>query len=60
MSRSIAAVCGAESAGESEEALRIAEQLDDAGRLVGAHMAVGVVLFWQGKLKSALEHLRRG
>ena len=44
----------------AEEALRIAERLDDAGRLVGAHMAVGVVLFWQGKLEPALPHFRRG
>jgi len=44
----------------AEEALRNAERLDDAGRLVGAHMAVGVVLFWQGKLEPALAHFRRG
>jgi tetratricopeptide (TPR) repeat protein len=44
----------------AEEALRIAERLDDAGRLVGAHMAVGVALFYQGKLESPLAHFRRG
>jgi class 3 adenylate cyclase/tetratricopeptide (TPR) repeat protein len=44
----------------AEEALRVAERLDDAGRLVGAHMTVGASLFWQGKLKPALAHFRRG
>jgi class 3 adenylate cyclase/tetratricopeptide (TPR) repeat protein len=44
----------------AEEALRIAERLDDAGRLVGAHMAVGVVLYWQGKLEPAFAQFRRG
>ena len=44
----------------AEEALRVAERLDDAARLVGAHMALGVTLFWQGKLEPALAHFRRG
>jgi predicted ATPase len=42
------------------EALRVAERLDDAGRLVGAHMALGHTLFVQGKLEPALAHFRRG
>jgi tetratricopeptide (TPR) repeat protein len=44
----------------AEEALRVAERLGDAARLVGAHMALGVVQFWQGKLEPALAHFRRG
>jgi class 3 adenylate cyclase/tetratricopeptide (TPR) repeat protein len=44
----------------AEEALRIAERLDDAARLVAAHTTLGTVLFWQGKLEPALEHFRRG
>jgi len=44
----------------AEEGLRVAERLDDAARLVGAHMALGVVLYWQGKLQAALVHLRQG
>ena len=44
----------------AEEALRVAERLDDAARLVGAHMALGVMLFFQGKLEPALAHFRRG
>jgi tetratricopeptide (TPR) repeat protein len=44
----------------AEEALRVAERLDDAGRLVGGHMALGNVLFFQGKLEPALVHFRRG
>jgi class 3 adenylate cyclase/tetratricopeptide (TPR) repeat protein len=44
----------------AEEALRVAERLDDAARLVGGHITVGGVLFFQGKLKPALAHLRRG
>ena len=44
----------------AEEALRVAERLDDAARLVGAHMALGVTLFYQGKLEPALAHFRRG
>ena len=44
----------------AEEAMRVAERLDDAARLVGAHVAVGVVLYWQGKLEPALAHFRRG
>jgi class 3 adenylate cyclase/tetratricopeptide (TPR) repeat protein len=44
----------------AEEALRVAERLGDAARLVGGHMALGVVLFWQGKLEPALAHFRRG
>jgi len=42
------------------EALRVAERLDDAARLVGAHMALGHTLFVQGKLEPALAHLRQG
>ena len=38
----------------------MAERLDDAARLVGAHVAVGVTLYWQGKLEPALAHFRRG
>ena len=33
----------------AEEALRVAERLDDAARLVGAHMALGVTLYSQGE-----------
>jgi hypothetical protein len=44
----------------AEEALRVAERLDDAARLVGAHMALGSPLFWQGKFVPALAHFRRG
>jgi predicted ATPase len=42
------------------EALRVAERLDDAARLVGAHTTLGHTLFVQGKLEAALAHLRRG
>jgi tetratricopeptide (TPR) repeat protein len=42
------------------EALRVAERLDDAARLVGAHMALGSALYWQGKLEPALAEFRRG
>ena len=38
----------------------MAERLDDAARLVGGHMALGVALFWQGKLEPALGHYRQG
>jgi class 3 adenylate cyclase/tetratricopeptide (TPR) repeat protein len=44
----------------AEEALRVAERLGDAARLVGAHAALGVVLFYQGRLQPALAHFRRG
>ena len=44
----------------AEEALRVAERLDDAARRVGAHMALGSTLFFQGKLEPALAHFRRG
>jgi tetratricopeptide (TPR) repeat protein len=44
----------------AEEAIRVAERLGDAARLVGGHMALGVVLFWQGKLEPALGHYRQG
>jgi tetratricopeptide (TPR) repeat protein len=44
----------------AEEALRVAEQLDDPARLVGGHVAVGVTLFFQGKLEPALAQFRRG
>jgi len=38
----------------------VAERLDDAARLVGAHMALGSTPYWQGKLEPALAHFRRG
>jgi tetratricopeptide (TPR) repeat protein len=44
----------------AEEAMRVAERLDDAARLVGAHVALGLTLFWQGRLEPALAHFRRG
>jgi class 3 adenylate cyclase/tetratricopeptide (TPR) repeat protein len=44
----------------AEEALHVAERLDDAARRVGGHTALGVTLLWQGKLEPALAHLRRG
>jgi class 3 adenylate cyclase/tetratricopeptide (TPR) repeat protein len=44
----------------AEEALRVAERLDDAARLVGANVTVGGTLFWQGKIDPALPHFRRG
>jgi hypothetical protein len=44
----------------AEEVLRVADRLADAARLVGAHMAVGLTLFWQGKLEPALAHFWRG
>jgi tetratricopeptide (TPR) repeat protein len=44
----------------AEEGLHVAERLDDAARLVGAHMALGVTLFFQGKLEPALAQFRRG
>ena len=44
----------------AEEALRVAERLDDPARLVGGHMTVGATLYWQGKLEPALAHFRRG
>jgi tetratricopeptide (TPR) repeat protein len=44
----------------AEEAMRVAERLGDAARLVGAHMAVAAVLFYQGKLEPALPHYQRG
>jgi tetratricopeptide (TPR) repeat protein len=44
----------------AEEAIRVAERLDDAARLVGAHMSLGVVLCFQGKLEPALAHFRQG
>jgi predicted ATPase len=43
----------------AEEALHVAERLDDAARLVGGHMAVGVTLYNRGKLEPALAHFRR-
>src|ERR1700720_3193834 len=43
-----------------EEALRVAERLDDAAHLVGAHYALGNTLFFHGKLEPALAHFRRG
>jgi tetratricopeptide (TPR) repeat protein len=44
----------------AEEALRVAERLDDAARLVGAHDVLGNTLLIQGKLEPALAHFRRG
>jgi tetratricopeptide (TPR) repeat protein len=44
----------------AEEGLRVAERLEDAGRLVGAQVALGTVQFFQGKLEPALAHYRRG
>jgi class 3 adenylate cyclase/tetratricopeptide (TPR) repeat protein len=44
----------------AEEGLRVAERLEDVARLVGGHMALGVTLLWQGKLKPALAQFRRG
>jgi tetratricopeptide (TPR) repeat protein len=44
----------------AEEAMRVAERLDEAARLVGAHQTLGAVLFYQGKLEPALAHFRRG
>ncbi len=44
----------------AEEAMRVAERLDDAARLVGAHQALGVSLLFQGKLEPALAQFRRG
>jgi hypothetical protein len=44
----------------AEEELRVAERLDDAARLVGAHMGLGLTLYYQGKLGPALAHFRRG
>jgi tetratricopeptide (TPR) repeat protein len=44
----------------AEEALRVAERLGDAARLVGGHMALASTLFVQGKLEPALAHFRQG
>ena len=44
----------------AEEAMRVAERLGDAARLVGAHITLGAVLFYQGKLEPALAQFRRG
>jgi tetratricopeptide (TPR) repeat protein len=44
----------------AEEAMHVAERLDDAARLVGAQMTLGVVLSFQGKLEPALAHFRQG
>jgi hypothetical protein len=44
----------------AEEGLRVAERLDDATRLVGAHVSLGPPLLWQGKLEAALAQFRRG
>jgi class 3 adenylate cyclase/tetratricopeptide (TPR) repeat protein len=43
----------------AEEAMRVAERLDDAARRHGAQ-ALGVTLLFQGKLEPALAHFRRG
>jgi len=44
----------------AEEAMRVAERLGDAARLVGAHTALGHTLLVQGKLEPALAHYRQG
>jgi hypothetical protein len=44
----------------AEEAMRVAERLDDAARLVGAHLAFGVTQFFQGKLEPALAQISAG
>jgi len=44
----------------AEEALRVAERLHDAARLVGAHITLSVTLVYQGKLEPALAHSLRG
>ena len=44
----------------AEEGLHVAERLGDAARLVGAHLALGVVLHNRGKLEPALAQFRRG
>ena len=44
----------------AEEALRVAERLDDSARRVAAHVALGNTLFVQGKLEPALSHFQRG
>jgi tetratricopeptide (TPR) repeat protein len=44
----------------AEEALHVAERLNDTARLVGAYNALGATLFFQGKLEPALAHYRRG
>jgi tetratricopeptide (TPR) repeat protein len=44
----------------TEEAMRVAERLGDAARLVTAHVTLGVVLYHLGKLEPALAQLRRG
>jgi len=44
----------------AEEALGVAERLGNPARLVGAHMQLGVTLFYQGKLELALARFRRG
>ena len=43
----------------AEEAMRVAERLGDAARLVGAHQALGASLLWQGKLEPALAQFRQ-
>jgi tetratricopeptide (TPR) repeat protein len=42
----------------AEEALRVAERLEDAARLVGGHMSLGMALYHQGKLEPALAQFR--
>jgi tetratricopeptide (TPR) repeat protein len=44
----------------AEEALHVAERLDDTARLVGAYASLGGVLYWRGKLEPALSHYQRG
>jgi hypothetical protein len=44
----------------AEEEMRVAERLDDAASLVGAHTTLGHTLFFQGKLEPALAYFRRG
>jgi tetratricopeptide (TPR) repeat protein len=43
-----------------EEALRVAERLGDAARLVGAHFALGHAFYSQGKLELARPQFRLG
>ncbi len=44
----------------AEEALRVAERLDDAARLVGAHMALGVTLYMPGETRAGACALSAG
>ncbi|MGI9437850.1 MAG: AAA family ATPase, partial [Geminicoccaceae bacterium] len=44
----------------AQEALHVADTLDNDASRVGAHMALGVILFYQGRFQSALTHLDQG